>query len=175
MRISAPGDCNHALRQSSGVFAVQIGLTTSGSGDGRGATNSDDDGDLQFASKTSTLTRDLRMLENIDSLWLIVRLVMTLVRWLGRTRSDADGSCCKYLAKCVCGTALVVRAPSNPARIVRLQLLLIWRWTPSAGVRNCGPFHALFRLCQSVAGAIYYAIAVRFPQGPAKRPGVGWG
>ena len=23
MRISAPGDCNHAFRQSSGVFAVQ--------------------------------------------------------------------------------------------------------------------------------------------------------
>jgi len=45
MRISAPGDCNHALRQSSGALAVQIGLTTSGSGDGRGATNSDDDGD----------------------------------------------------------------------------------------------------------------------------------
>jgi hypothetical protein len=36
MRISAPGDCNHALRQSSGALAVQIGLTTSGSGDGIG-------------------------------------------------------------------------------------------------------------------------------------------
>ena len=28
MRISAPGDCNHALRQSSGAFAVQTGLLT---------------------------------------------------------------------------------------------------------------------------------------------------
>jgi hypothetical protein len=43
MRISAPGDCNYALCQSSGAFAVQIGLTTNGSGDGRSATNSDDD------------------------------------------------------------------------------------------------------------------------------------
>jgi hypothetical protein len=45
MRISAPGDCNHALRHSSGALAVRIGPTTSGSGDGRSATNSDDDGD----------------------------------------------------------------------------------------------------------------------------------
>jgi hypothetical protein len=28
MRISAPGDCNQAFRQSSGAFAVQIGLLT---------------------------------------------------------------------------------------------------------------------------------------------------
>ena len=28
MRISAPGDCNHALRQSSGALAVQTGLLT---------------------------------------------------------------------------------------------------------------------------------------------------
>jgi hypothetical protein len=45
MRISAPGDCNQAFRQSSGALPVQIGPTTSGSGDRRGATNSDDDGD----------------------------------------------------------------------------------------------------------------------------------
>jgi len=28
MRISAPGDCNHALRQSPGALAVQTGLLT---------------------------------------------------------------------------------------------------------------------------------------------------
>ena len=28
VRISAPGDCNHALRQSSGALAVQTGLLT---------------------------------------------------------------------------------------------------------------------------------------------------
>jgi hypothetical protein len=28
MRISAPGDCNHALRQSSGALALQTGLLT---------------------------------------------------------------------------------------------------------------------------------------------------
>src|SRR5262245_51971242 len=28
MRIGAPGDCNHALRQSSGALAVQTGLIT---------------------------------------------------------------------------------------------------------------------------------------------------
>jgi hypothetical protein len=32
MRISAPDDCNHALRQSSGAFAVQIGLVTVANG-----------------------------------------------------------------------------------------------------------------------------------------------
>src|SRR4029453_17646932 len=34
MRISAPGDCNQAFRQSSGALAVQIGLVTVANGGG---------------------------------------------------------------------------------------------------------------------------------------------
>jgi hypothetical protein len=36
MRISAPGDCNHALRQSSGALAVQTGVFTVANGEAIG-------------------------------------------------------------------------------------------------------------------------------------------
>jgi hypothetical protein len=58
MRISASGDCNHALRQSFGAFAVQIGLTTSGSGDDHSATSSEGGDNSHGGEQVDVAVRD---------------------------------------------------------------------------------------------------------------------